>query len=238
MFYKAFADKVTYETITHNKIPEAFRDYKMFLITDIHRRKIKRATLQSIKSKIDIVLIGGDIIERGVPIKRMRENLIMLKRWNVPVYFVWGNNEYKSDYATIRRVLLEEDIIILEDDVVQLHKQETCIQLIGFNYYLDPEQLPEINWEAISNSFSVLLTHTPNSFFTLPEMSKQKIDIVLAGHTHGGQIRFFQFGLDIKGGYYQDNQSNMFISEGYGYRLIPFRFQTQAECHIICLSPS
>lgn len=235
MYYKAFADKITYETITHAKIPQAFNDYKIFFITDVHRRKIKLTTLQSITEKIDIVLIGGDIVERGVPLERMRENIIMLKRWNVPIYFVWGNNDYKSDYFSIRQILFEESIIILEDDTVRINQKNSFIKLVGFNYYADPDIVPKINWEESAEDFTLLLTHTPNSFFLLPEASKQKIDFVFAGHTHGGQIRFYQFGLDIKGGYYQDKQTQMFISEGYGSRLIPFRFQTQAECHIISL---
>lgn len=235
MYYKAHADVVTYETIIHPNIPQAFYDYKIFFITDVHRRRIKQTTLQSIKEKVDIVLIGGDLVEQGVPLDRMHENIIMLKQWNVPVYFVWGNNDYKADYNDIRKILQEESIIILEDEIVQINQNNSLINLIGFNYYSDPETLPKINWDNTTESFTLLLTHTPNSFFHLPEISKEEIDFVLAGHTHGGQIRFYQFGLDIKGGYYQDKKTQMFISEGYGCRLIPFRFQTQAECHIICL---
>lgn len=233
MFYTAVHDVTTYETVKSAKITQVFQGFTCYFISDIHRRKIKAKTLKQIRSKVDVVFIGGDLVEKGVSLERMRVNIQQLKRFHVPVYFVWGNNDFRKDQAEIRRILLAEDVIVLEDDMVTLTRGNDRIQLVGFNYHPSIDEIPLIKWGEIKDTFTILLTHTPNSFFRLPKVYQDKMDFVLAGHTHGGQIRFYRFGLDIRGGTYVVNQTQMFISEGYGYRLIPFRFQTKAQSHVI-----
>ncbi|MEI3604712.1 metallophosphoesterase [Pseudogracilibacillus sp. SE30717A] len=235
MVYKAHKDFITRFSVTHEKIPTQFNNYRIFFIADVHRRKIKDLTLQKVKEPINVIFIGGDFIERYVPLSRLRENIIKLKQFNVPIYFVWGNNDLEIDKETLINLLHQEGVIILEDKVVPLIIGDSKINLIGFNYYADSEKVPDLDWEKLDDGFTILLTHKPSSFYELKDKYKSQFDLVLAGHTHGGQIRIVGHGFYENGGLFKYKNTYVIITEGYGYTLLPFRLQTRAECQVISL---
>lgn len=235
MFILAHRDTITYEEIQHEKIPIRFTGFNIYFIADIHRRTINTKTLQKVNKPIHLVLIGGDLVERGVPLESMRRNISKLKRWGAPVYFVWGNNDYEINTDQMKEILREENVLILEDSVVPIYKGNDKINLIGFQYYNDNHVQPSINWEEVDDNFTILLTHKPSSFHNLEETSREKIDLTLAGHTHGGQIRIVGFGFYEKGGKLFNDHSILFITEGYGYTLLPLRLQTKSQSHVISL---
>jgi predicted MPP superfamily phosphohydrolase len=236
MFYKAHKDIVRYHTVHHDKIPQPFMDFRIFLIADIHRRHIREETIKSIQSKPDIVCIAGDLLERGVPRTRIKENILKLKQWGVPIYFVWGNNDYEQDPDQIRHLLDRLGVIVLADDIDVIQKNGAKINMIGFDYHVDDENREGlIDWHAVHDTFTIVLTHKPSSYDHLRHQEKRLIHLVLAGHTHGGQIRFFNLGFYQKGGITKDGKTTILVTEGYGYSLVPFRLGTNAECHMITL---
>jgi len=236
MYFVAHDDKLTYEVFHQHELPHSFNDYHIFFIADVHRREIKENTLNKINKKIDIVLLGGDLIEKGVPLSRLRKNIVQLKKWGAPIYFVWGNNDLETIPTKLTQLLEEENVTVLEDSIETLHKGNESIKLVGFNYYNeDEESSHDIDWESLNNEYTILLTHKPSSFYLLNEEKKNAFHIVLAGHTHGGQIRIGSFGLYTKGGVRKMNHTNVFVTEGYGYSFLPLRLQTSAECHCITL---
>ena len=234
MYYIAHDDKITYEVISHKELPNSFHNFQIFFIADIHRREIKENTLNKINKKIDIVLLGGDLIEKGVPLSRLRKNIVKLKRWGAPIYFVWGNNDYETIPTKIIQLLHEESVTLLEDSIETIQKGNETIHLVGFDYYRD-EAPHNIDWEKVKNKYTILLTHTPSSFYLLSEQEKSSFHVVLAGHTHGGQIRIFNLGFYTKGGIKKMDNTTVFVTEGYGYSFLPLRLQTSAECHCITL---
>lgn len=236
MVRKAFTDHAETVIIKQGDLPEALSGFRLFFISDVHKRGIRSKTLAALGEKPDIVCIGGDFIERGVPENRMRNNIRLLKQWQVPIYFVWGNNDKEVDVATYKRILKEEDVILLEDEAVLIEKAEEKFYLVGFDYHEDPLQNRAFyGWETLQDTFTILLTHKPSDYNVLPAIQKAYFDIVLAGHTHGGQIRIFGLGPYTNGGLFQTKYAKLFISEGYGFSLLPFRLGTRAECHLICL---
>src|SRR5690625_2269181 len=130
MLFQSHHDHIKYDCIYHKKIPHTFNNYNIFFIADIHKRKLKKSTLEKINKPIELVLIGGDLIERGVPLERMRSNLKMLQKWKVPIYFVWGNNDRETDTDKMTEVLRGENVAILEDNVISIYKDKDKINLI------------------------------------------------------------------------------------------------------------
>lgn len=235
MIYVAHDDTITYEKIQTDKLQQKFTGFHIFFIADVHRRTISEKTLLKVNKPIDIVLIGGDLIERHVSFNKLRENIIKLKRWNKPIYFVWGNNDLETDTEKLIEILTLERVTILKDSSIEIIKDNEKINLIGFDYYEDNTE-PLIDWKEIDHSFTIVLTHKPSQFYELKESEKNKVDLVLAGHTHGGQIRIFGLGIYRRGGLETDKQTKVFVTEGYGYTLLPFRLQTKAECHVVSIT--
>lgn len=236
MYFLAHHDHIRYSSISHANLPVECENYTIFFIADIHRRTIQKKTMAKVPRDIDIVCIGGDLLEKGVPLHRVRRNIARLKQLHVPIYFVWGNNEEEINKILLRQLLVTEGVKILEDQIVPLCKNDTKLWLAGFQYEMFPEsEKPMIKWKESAHEMTVLLTHKPSSFYLLDNVEKKHIDLVLAGHTHGGQIRLFGFGPYNRGGMDKVNNTCVFITEGYGYSLLPLRLGTRAECHVIRL---
>lgn len=238
MFFKAHHDILEYRTIIDHRLPEPFENYAVFYISDIHRRKINPKTIKAVNKEINIVVIGGDLVEKGVPLERTRQNLKLLKYFGVPIYFVWGNNEYEVNFKRFNQLLNEEEVIVLQDSYINITRNELTLSLIGFDYHEEEEKYGKIDWSQMNGDYRLLLTHVPDSFYQLDLHIQHSIHTVLAGHTHGGQIRIFNIGLYQRGGLHVYKQTNIFISEGYGYTFLPFRLQTNAECHVLTFNKS
>lgn len=236
MVYKAHHDTIAYLTIQDKQIPSEFNDFRIFFISDIHRRRINWQTLQTINEQIDIVLIGGDLTEKGVPLSRVQTNIRKLKEWNAPIFFVWGNNDYEANWQKLKQILVDEEITTLENTSVEINRNDQSISIMGFNCNKYREANYKLTTQNAQGDFRILVTHAPSAYYNLARDEQSEIQFVLAGHTHGGQIRIFGFGMYKSGGLTKHNRTYILISEGYGYSTLPFRLGTKAECHVITLS--
>lgn len=234
MVYLAHHDKINYTTIFDKRLPTSFNNFQVFFISDIHRRNINENTLQSITQKIDIIIIGGDLTEKGVPLERTKANIAKLKKkWNVPIYFVWGNNDYEALPEKIHMLLVKENVTILTNTNKDIKKGNSTISLLGLDCCRYKVARLDLAQQEAKGDYFILITHAPSAFIELDYPNQDKIHTVLAGHTHGGQIRIFGFGPYERGGYLKHRNTNTFISEGYGYSKLPFRLGTNAECHVL-----
>lgn len=235
MLFLAHHDHVRYQTIRDERLPAKFNGFKIFFISDIHRRSIRTTTLKTILGQIDIIVIGGDLTEKGVPLDRIRNNIKKLKNMHAPIYFIWGNNDYEASPEKIKRMLEQEDVNILLNASKDLKRGDHIISLVGLDCY----RYGNVNLEAAMNEskgrYKLLITHDPSTYMELNNNEKDMFHIVLAGHTHGGQIRIFGKGLYERGKFRKIRDTNVLISEGYGYTTLPLRLGTNAECHILQL---
>ena len=236
MSFKAFHDTINYKTIHDERLPPRFDHFRIFFISDVHRRNIKEATLNSITQPIDAVIIGGDLTEKGVPIERTINNIKKLKRWNAPVYFVWGNNDYEEKPDKINAMLLQENVTILANSNKNIIRDGQTISIMGLDCCTYREARFDLAEKGANGDYCILITHNPRPFDELTSATQEKIHTVLSGHTHGGQIRIFGFGPYERGKLQKTGNTNKLVSEGYGYTSVPFRIGTNSECHVITFS--
>ena len=226
-----------------NEVVVTFKDFpssdriSLFFISDVHRRIISDSLVDSASGKVDFVLIGGDLTEKGVPINRVRENLQKLKMLG-PVYFVWGNNDYEADVRELDALFVKMGIKVLADEGVILETGDGgIINLLGIDFY-EPEDrqegLMKVMDASVEGTFKILASHTPSIDGELRR--EDEVRLVLSGHTHGGQIRLFGFGLYGHGGIHHAGDTVVFTSNGYGTSGIPLRLGAKPEVHIIHLS--
>lgn len=233
MIFTAHHDTIDYRTFQDDALPESFDQHCIFFISDIHRRKINLRTLKSINKDIHMVVIGGDLTEKGVPLERTRENIRRLKQLGAPIYFVWGNNDYEVSPALLSDLLMKENVKIIKDSYIEMCRNGESFYVIGFDYHKDFDDRLCIDWDNIGEGYCLLLSHVPQYFYDLDVSIQERIHTVLAGHTHGGQIRFLNVGLYQRGGLDTLDHTKILVSEGYGYTFLPFRLQTKAECHVL-----
>jgi uncharacterized protein len=234
MLNEAFRNRVTLNEIRFPDFPASFGKVNIFFISDIHRRSVSDKIIADVKGKANLVIIGGDLVEKGVPIQRVKENLLKLKQI-APVYFVWGNNDYEIDNRRLTSLMNELQITILDNRAVGYQSDEgETLCLLGvkeMNHHQD--RLDLALEEAQEGSFKILVSHYPNIINKI--MPEHGISLVLSGHTHGGQIRIFGYGPYKRGGIDKYNNTILLVSNGYGTTAFPLRLGAPAESHLITL---
>ena len=246
-------------TIKSNKLPQSFDGFKIAHLSDIHNTDLGNGNIDVINilktQKPDIIAITGDLLDTRRPGYDISIDLIKEASKIAPCYFVPGNHEAKSSqYIPLRSKLNSIEVEVVEDRKIQIERNGEYITLIGI---CDPliktqkltgdsktvtnKRLDNLNIDK--NSYNVLLAHRPELFDIYAE---HEIDLVLAGHAHGGQVRLpFIGGLyapnqglfpEYDSGLYTKNDTNMVVSRGLGKSVIPLRFNNRPEVIIIELT--
>ncbi|MBH0229616.1 metallophosphoesterase [Halobacillus yeomjeoni] len=231
MVHKAQSDQVNRKTIKAAEYPYE-QPMNIFFISDIHNRALRPRTVNEVKDA-DLVIIGGDLVDKRTSISRLKENLKVLKEWGAPVYFIPGNNDHELIGDDLVKILEGNEIVTLSntDDIVSLSNNRK-VALSGIDpYFMKPRR--EMYHLKERYPFQILCVHDPYVFYNMNEEDREMYDLVLTGHTHGGQIRIFGLGPFTSGGWFKKDGKPLLVSEGYGTTLLPLRLGTKAECHII-----
>ena len=190
----------------------------------------------------DIVVITGDYVDDDTPYQCMVEATKGLGRLktNYGVYFVYGNhdkgyyNNRSYDDNDIRKELKDNNVTILEDNYTN----------IGDNIVLVGRQDAEVRTRVSANQLTsdldkdkyiIILDHQPNDY----ENEVNNADLVLSGHTHGGQlIPLGQFGLllganDKIYGMGKIDNTTFIVNSGISDWAIKFKTGTVAEYVVV-----
>lgn len=235
MLREAFLNSIIEHEFCFPDFPKSLGSVSIFFISDIHRRTISDHVINPVIGKADIVVVGGDLTEKGVSFEKVKTNLMKLKQIG-PVYFVWGNNDYEVDYHKLDALLLELGIKILANTAVTFESgQGDKFCLLGVDdLSQERDRLDLALLDAEDNSFKVLVSHYPN--ITDKILPDHNIRLVLSGHTHGGQIHIFGYSPYERGKIKKLENTVLLISNGYGTTSIPLRLGAPAECHLITLN--
>jgi hypothetical protein len=191
--------------------------HRLAQITDVHIGSRSPAFLRRIVDKVnaerpDYVLITGDLIDfAGIS----RQELAPLGAFNAPAFFAIGNHERYVDLAAIDERLRSLGVRVLRDEA----ETHGPFQFIGVDDEDDPEDIATrlARIELSDAHYGVMLYHRPDGFEAAAERS---IPLMLAGHTHAGQI--IPFNLIVKRvfprihGLYELNGSRLYVSPGTG----------------------
>jgi predicted MPP superfamily phosphohydrolase len=193
-------------------------DLNIVQISDIHLGSTGEKFLQRIIKKTntlkpDVVVITGDIADSYN--ERTQKSLVKLGDLKADIFFVTGNHEMYAGSEKAIKALTQANVRVLCNQLVNYNQ----IQIIGIDESTNLHNLGQILGQLNIDEckFCVLLSHRPVE----PKMlSDMKIDLALAGHSHGGQIfpfnfivRFYQKYLS---GLYRYNNSYLYVTTGTG----------------------
>lgn len=234
MLMQAFSNDVRKQELSFTDFPMSLENTTIFFISDIHRREISDKLISKAAGKTDLVIIGGDLTEKGVPLARVASNLRKLKQLG-PVYFVWGNNDYEADEDEFQKLLTESGIKVLDNKAVTIESDlGEKLSILGVDTVnLNRDRLDLALAESEKDSFKILASHYPS--IVQKVTLEHNIRLILSGHTHGGQIHILGYSPYKRGGITRLAKTILFISNGYGTTLFPLRLGAPAECHLITL---
>lgn len=238
----------TYISYGNDKIPEAFKGYKIVHISDLHNKefgKNQSALLDMIEEeKPDIIVVTGDSIDCRKTNIDIAMEFIDGALKIAPVYFVTGNHEYNipHKYEIFRERLIESGAVVLENEAIEITGDSQTINIYGIsdhgNYSIDSTL---DSFDIDKSEFNILLSHRPELLETYSEYG---FDLVFTGHAHGGQIRIPCIGgviapnqglfPEYTEGIHTIGETSEIISRGLGNSIAPVRAFNRPEI-IICV---
>ena len=229
------------------KIKDLNKPYSIVQLSDVHiGGLIDKEFISSIVKRVnalkpDIVVITGDLVDIALPYAK--EALSELKKLETKygTYFTVGNHEYLHGVDEIIKSVNSLGIKVLENESVYIGEKNSGFNLAGvydvMGYRVNHHQ-PDLKkaLKNIENSPTVLLAHQPRF---VDEVSG--VDLMLSGHTHGGQIYPFRFLVKIvqpylKGLYQHDERLQVYVNKGTGFWGPPMRLGASSEITYITIS--
>ena len=223
------------------KIPNLNKEYKIVQLSDIHiGGLIAKDFIANIVKKTnalepDLVVITGDLVDVSLEYaKPALEELIKLNS-TYGTYFIVGNHEYIHGVEGIIDVVKSLGIRVLENENVYLGEDKEGFNLagvydvMGYRVAHHKPDLTKALKDKKENSPTILLAHQPRYIHEVKD-----VDLVLSGHTHGGQIYPFRLLVSIvqpyiAGLYRHDKNTQIYVNKGTGFWGPPMRLGTSCE---------
>ena len=184
----------------------------------------------------DLILCGGDFIDHRAVYAYDPRVMASLRSLHAPlgVYYVLGNHEYRDDLEANIRWVSEVGGTLLRDSIA--FPGNGPLTLIGRDDWVNGNRKP---FEVIANEADplrgpvVLMEHTPAS---IDSIGDSPVDLILCGHTHGGQIWpgqlmvWWRYGM--VSGTRPVGEREVCISSGIGSAGATYRVGTRSEIRV------
>ena len=231
--------KVTEHTIT---LPGITAPLTIAHVSDLHMRNvgaIEERTLAALRAAApDLIVITGDLYDRA----SARETAsAFVAQFTAPlgVWFAPGNWEHWVDLPKGTAYVEAANVTSLVNASAPVRDD---LWITGFDDVLAGTPKPDEALATVPPGVARLgIFHSPTLFPRIAD----RIDLALAGHTHGGQVRLPLIGAVIvppesrpfADGWYQAGRVQMFVSRGIGTSILPIRFLCRPELAIISVRP-
>ena len=247
----------------------AFDGLKIVAIADIHggsngvdEAKLRRLVETANAQEPDMIVLLGDYVSqigpRGVdgkralrmPVEEIAANLKGL-RARLGVYAVLGNHDGWHDDAEIAATLTANGIRVLDGAVAVVERNGATLRILGLKDQLKIESWEDFNEDArklLSATEGagdiLILEHSPDvaPIINGPEPVSKDMRLMIAAHTHGGQVWLpvlgrpivpSSYGQKFAAGHVRENGLDMFVTTGVGTSILPFRFMVPPEIAVI-----
>jgi uncharacterized protein len=242
-----------------NKNTDLGRELKVVVFSDIHLGVYSnKSLLEKVVNRIekiepDIVLIPGDFLYFSNR-ETISDDFSLLKNISAPTFAVLGNHDYGKKDNNVSRDLnsaLESLGILMIDNkskkiTINNGYNKSMVEFIGVEDFLvgNPNySILEKDDLYTKADFTFLLTHNPDTAHDVKDLSGEKykeIDLLIAGHTHAGQIRIpllykhiIPTKYNFDKGFYNISGLDVFVTPGIGTVGLPLRFLAFPEISVL-----
>lgn len=254
--YEPFAICLRRLRLTCPRLPAEFDGFTILQLSDLHMSKMgrreRRVTRMIRDLSPDILAITGDLAFDDVSGRQLAA-MALGARPREGAFAISGNADVRhpESYAGVRRVMREAGIRFLENEHVILRRGGASIVIAGVD---DPHSGRDNLGRAVEGApddrFMLLLSHTPAIIVAAIEVGA---DVVLSGHTHGGQLALPFIGpLYTRSGHgrglaagllgseslrkvigVDPERTQVYVSRGIGSSFLPLRFLAPPEIALL-----
>lgn len=202
----------------------------------------------------DALCITGDVFHSAATVVEQATPLLKkLKARKFGNFAVLGNHDFYAGESRSVGNLEAADIVVLRNQWSTLRVGKSTIHIGGVDdplvTWMHRNECPGFHTlmskAPVEAGLHVLLSHRPGVFH---QAAKQNMDLILAGHTHGGQIVIPVPGLErgisvadmvseYTHGWYSSGASRMYLNCGVGFTFLPWRINCPPEIAVIRLNP-
>jgi predicted MPP superfamily phosphohydrolase len=255
--YAAFVEPFTLNVTAWNVQTKKWaypKNLKIALLSDMHMIWPWMTTehMQDIVDKTnslkpDIILLLGDYVAThpfGLAIEP-NKGVAPFKNFLAPcgIFAVLGNHDTRENFGW-PEALIETEIPVLQNQSKKIVCQGQALWIAGLDELWWRHADIQKTFETIKDESPVIMMlHNPDSFAEMPD----RVTLTVAGHTHGGQIRFpfigaisqvipSKYGKRYAYGHIIEDDKDLVVTSGLGMTGIPLRFLTPPEIAIVTIS--
>ncbi len=201
----------------------------------------------------DLILFGGDWVNTGSDYIDEAASAGGGFTSRLGTFSVRGDHEhfayrdYKRSVVEVTKALEEQGVQMPNNEVrwFEHEGKRIGVAFLSYNYIVrSPEAvIRKLMEELESADYAILLTHQFDSF--VASLAEDRVDLVLAGHTHGGQVNpvlgFFHVPIArvetayVEGRYRLGSRTTVIVTAGIGFSIAPFRYASPASFEILDL---
>jgi predicted MPP superfamily phosphohydrolase len=235
-------------------LPASFDGLHVVQLSDIHldeftERFFLRQAIQTInRMRPDVVVLTGDYVtyelsSRKYAVRSAGQCAEILSELDCPQrYAILGNHDFLLGENEVASELKSHGIPVLKNQYVPIEKSGSRIWLAGLDDPLfgnpDPDAAIPYSIRNVPGEPVILLCHEPDyADNLLAQPAGKAVDLMLSGHTHGGQVRLpFVGGIHLPPqgrkyveGWFTLGQMQLHVNRGLGTVGVPFRFNCPPE---------
>ncbi len=222
-------------TLTVPGLHAAFDGYTIAFLSDIHAGPYLGADVLSVlfervtRAKPDLIVLGGDMVNYEADEAIDVADAMAKLRAKDGVLSVPGNHDhYSQDILRIIKTLEKAGALTLMNHATTIERRGQHLALLGVDDGgAGRFDLARARERSRDTATRVLLSHTPDA---LPFAQRCDVDVMLSGHTHGGQVRapgIPPITTHTRGrfvdGIYRAGRTTAFVGRGVGVVCVPLR---------------
>ena len=232
------------QEIVLERLPKEMDGLRIVQLSDIHHspftgtKQIERAIETANELKPDIIALTGDYVsherEFAAPVAELMGRL----QARHGVYAILGNHDHWVDAALITDLFRAEGITVLINQGMRFELDGSAIWLAGVDdTMVGLEDLPLALAGSSDDEMKLLLAHNP---VILRRAARAGVDLVLSGHTHGGQVTLRSersaSGLPrrrLLRGLGRQGKTQIYVTRGLGTVVLPIRYGCPPELSLL-----
>lgn len=242
--------RITETKIQFSSYSPSCQSFRVAFLTDLHigspgmgLNKLTEIVDLVKKSKVDLILFGGDYtvdkVIGGDPIgiEQISNRLTSLD-CTENCFSVLGNHDYHHGKKAVIDALTKSNIITLVNEDRIIVANECKVLLYGMDDLWEGKPLISYVQQPNKKELNLILAHNPDVF----KLSEIKNSVMLAGHTHGGQVNLpfigelivpSMFGNSLASGIITDDTRVLYVGTGLGTSILGVRFNVTPSVDIL-----